>query len=132
MYGHRFYLAQLLDEQADLRELVYFPSKYVSAGQGASYKAARWIVDSEGRLESIDEATGETRRLAAHRTWISDIAGPFSTRAITTTYKGHENSWQLQRVGDLNQPIYTLALRNNRCIKDYVDHVGWMLRFPSQ
>ena len=41
--------------------------------------------------------------LAAHRTYINDCVGQDGTFVISTVYKGHENNWRLERVGDLDR-----------------------------
>jgi hypothetical protein len=75
-----------------MREGKDFPSKFLSAGFSDNYKQHRWRYDGEGRIEQND-GQGIIRRLAAHRTWTSDVYKQTSTRAITTTFKGHENFW---------------------------------------
>lgn len=119
-------MGQKLDVPRDLREGRDFPSKFLSAGYSEDYKALRWRYDGEGRLEQID-ASGTVRRLAAHRTWTSDVYKQTSTRAITTTFKGHENFWQLLRVGELKDTSYVVVCNNNCCCKDGLDHRGFML-----
>jgi hypothetical protein len=83
-----------MDLASDLREGKDFPSKFVSAGSSADYHGFQWRHDGNGRIEQVD-SLGVIRRLAAHRTWKNDCYAGKSTKAITTTFKGHENFWKM-------------------------------------
>ena len=69
----------------------------------------------------LSAANGSNVCLAAHRTYINDCLGREATFMISTVYAGHENLWHLQRVGDLDQKRYMLALKNSKCIVDKVN-----------
>ena len=65
--------------------------------------------------------------IAAHRTYINDCIGRVGTYVISTVYKGHENVWRLERVGDLEHHRYIIVLGNSKCVKDMVNQIGWAI-----
>ena len=74
---------------------------YISAGVEKQYQDIRWMIDEEGRIYTHSKQ-GVTKYLSAHRTYISDCYDASCTFAISTNFKGHENTWNFHRVGALN------------------------------
>lgn len=69
--------------------------------------------------------------LSAHRTYISDCFDSNSTYAISTTFKGHENTWNFHRVGALTEMRYVITLANSKLCKDNVNQNGWALTMAA-
>ena len=72
-------------------------------------------------------ADEEGGNLAAHRTFNNDIVGRVGTFVISTLYKGHENIWRLDRVGDLERHRYIITVRDSKCVKDMVNQIDWAI-----
>lgn len=45
---------------------------------------------------------------------------------------GHEGLWKFQRVGSLDKNRLIIRINNNRCVKDKVDHLNWVLDVPHR
>ena len=75
-------------------------TNYISAGSTDQYRQFSWSIDRNGVLKATNDSQV---CLAAHRTFVNDTLGKDGTFVISTIYKGHENQWRLERVGDLDR-----------------------------
>lgn len=92
-------MALVTDKESDKREKcgrTYF----ISAGSSDHYQQFSWTIEQDGTLKA---ANNSQVCLAAHRTFTNDTLGKDGTFVISTIYKGHENQWKLERVGDLDR-----------------------------
>lgn len=68
--------------------------------------------------------------LAAHRTFQIDIRGSCQTYLIITDFKDHEGFFKLERVGSLDDKRCIIKIKNNKFVKDKINHVDWSLGLP--